>query len=187
VKHFTVTPSPQAHQIKLRLNAAHAPCYTKIVYPLFTAFTDERPLLVVPDLHQDLSFLNRVVAVAQKEGASLTFLGDYVDAVEARWADESGLRAIISALLELSHHHSAGCVFLAGNHDVAMVQATRHRAALLHAGDHEQVAKLDHALPHTARHAAGLALWTDDFLRTWRIATLAHGFLLSHAGVARCH
>lgn len=142
-------------------------------------------MLVVPDVHQDLGFLERVVVRAVKEGAVLVFLGDFVDGVNPQWRTPAALRAVAEALPELAESHEPGCVFLAGNHDVQALQVARHRAALLIAGDEEQVAKLDAALPGAPGYGSLLGAWSQAFLREWRLAEVAHGFLLSHAGVAR--
>ena len=140
---------------------------------------------MVPDVHQNLEFLELAVNRAQAEGARLVFLGDFVDAVDGRWRDPAALAAVARVLPELAETHAPGCIFIAGNHDVQALQLARHRAALLIAGDEEQVAKLDAAMPTAASYAKLLGAWSQDFLRGWRLAEVAHGFLLSHAGVAR--
>ena len=145
----------------------------------------DRPVLVVPDVHQDLGFLDRAVALAEAEGAALCFLGDHVDSYDPRWHGEAALRAVASRLPVLAETHPHGCVFLAGNHDVDAVRIARVRASLLFEGDEAGVARLDAALPAAAGHARLLGAWPQSFLRTWNLATIAHGYLLSHAGVAR--
>ncbi len=147
----------------------------------------ERPALVVPDVHQDLGFLQRAVTRAEREGAGLLFLGDHVDAIDPHWNQPAALRAVTRALPELAAAHRHGCRFVVGNHDVQAIQAARHRADLLLAGDGEQVAKLDHALPSAAGYGELLGAWTSEFLRAWHIGTTLHGFVLTHAGVARRH
>lgn len=145
----------------------------------------EKPILVIPDVHQDLAFLQRAVTRAEREGAALIFLGDYVDAINPHWNDPAALRAVSRALPELASNHRSGCLFLAGNHDLQAIQNARHRAALLIAGDSEQVEKLDRALPAAAGHGELLGAWSSDFLLSWSLAATFHGFLLTHAGVAR--
>lgn len=141
----------------------------------------------MPDVHQDLGFLERAVTFAQRESAALCFLGDTVDAANPRWRDPSALRAIANALPELADTHPHGCIFLAGNHDVDALRLGRLRAKHLLNGEAELVASLDAAYPAAIGYAHLLAAWPGAFLRTWNIATIAHGFLLSHAGVARRH
>lgn len=153
--------------------------------PVFLDPDPERPVLVVPDIHQDLGFFERSVTLATRHGASLLFIGDYVDAVDPRWREPAALTAITRALPELAENHPGGCVFLAGNHDVLALQAARHRAALLVAGDTEQVEKLDQAMPLAAGYADLLGAWSKEFLLRWSLASAAHGILVSHAGVAR--
>lgn len=147
----------------------------------------ELPVVVVPDVHQDFGFLERAVALAERERASLIFLGDYVDSINPRWRDPAALRAVSRALPKLAQTHRAGCVFIAGNHDVQAMQVARHRSALLLAGDRAQVEKLDNAMPTAPHYGALLGAWPKDFLLTWRLAAKAHGYLFSHAGVARRH
>lgn len=153
--------------------------------PALPALDAEQPVLIVPDIHQDVGFLQRVVARAEREDAALVFLGDYVDGIDPRWRDISALRAVARALPELAATHRRGCVFLAGNHDVQALQAGRHRAALLLAGEHEQVEKLDRAIPFAAGYGELLGMWSRDFLLGWKLSAIAHGTLITHAGVAR--
>ncbi len=155
--------------------------------PIHPEPDSELPVVVVPDVHQDLDFFQRAVALAEREEASLVFLGDYVDSIDPHWRDPASLRAVSRALPELALSHRGGCVFIAGNHDVQALQAARHRAALLIAGDRAQVEKLDNAMPSASHYGDLLGAWSKDFLLGWRLATTAHGFLLSHAGVARRH
>ena len=150
-------------------------------------FSPNRPVVVVPDVHQDLGFLDRAVAFASAEGAALCFLGDHVDAIDARWRSESALRATAAILPELAENYAPGCVFLAGNHDVDALRTARIRARLLLDGETERVAQLDAALPASSAYGRLLGLWPMDFLQTWGLVAVAHGYLLSHAGVARRH
>ncbi len=152
--------------------------------PLYE-FSPDRPVLVVPDIHQDIGFLDRAVALAGREGAALCFLGDYVDAVNPRWRGEAALRAVAERLAELALQHRHGCVFLAGNHDVDALRLAHNRARLLLSGDEEVVARLDAAQPSARGYAHLLGVWPAAFLRTWGLVATAHGHLLSHAGVSR--
>ncbi len=145
----------------------------------------DRPVLVVPDVHQDLGFLQRAAALAAQEGAGLVFLGDYVDTLDRRWRGEPAIRAIANALPELAETHPHGCLFLAGNHDVMALQIAYSRARQLLTGRAELLATVQDARQPEANYATLLGAWPQTFLRTWRIAAVCHGFLLSHAGVAR--
>ncbi len=140
---------------------------------------------MIPDLHQDLDFLDRSVALARREDATLVFLGDYIDGIHPRWKDPAALGAVADRLPELALGHGAGCVFLAGNHDVQALQIGRIRAGLLIEGREAEVAKLDAAIPAAPAYGRLLGAWPKDFLLTWRIAALVHGHLATHAGVAR--
>jgi hypothetical protein len=151
----------------------------------FVDFSPNAPVLVVPDVHQDVGFLDRAAALAAQEGATLCFLGDYTDAINPQWKGEAALRAVAERLPELAEHHPQGCVFLAGNHDVEALRVALVRARLLISGDEEKVRQLDAAVPAAATYARLLGAWPADFLRTWGLAAVAHGYLLSHAGVSR--
>ena len=153
--------------------------------PPFDPPSLDGPVLVVPDVHQDLGFVQRSVALAEREGAALAFLGDHVDAVTSQWRDASALRATARLLPELAETHRGGCLFIAGNHDVQAIGLARHRAALLVAGDGDMVAKLDAATPAAAGYGELLGAWSRAFLQSWTLASVVHGYLLSHAGVAR--
>lgn len=147
----------------------------------------DRPVLLVPDVHQDLDFLERAVDLARRESATLVFLGDYVDSINPRWRSPAAQRAIATALIELPRTHRPGCVFHVGNHDMQALRVARYRAALLADGNTAQITQLDAALPEAPSYAELPGLWPVSFLRTWRISSFVHGFLLSHAGVARLH
>lgn len=148
-------------------------------------FSPDRPVLVVPDVHQDIGFLERAAALAGKEQATLCFLGDYTDAINPQWKGEAALRAVAERLPELSETHAPGCVFLAGNHDVDALRIAHLRARHLLAGEEAFVAKLDAANPAAPTYSRLLGAWPAGFLRTWGLAAVAHGYLLSHAGVSR--
>jgi Calcineurin-like phosphoesterase len=148
-------------------------------------YSSDLPVLVVPDVHQDLGFLERAVALARQEGASLVFLGDYVDTIDPRWCGESALRAVAKALPEIAETHPHGCLFLAGNHDVMALQIAYSRARQLLSGDPARLAPVRDARQPDANYAALLGAWPQTFLKTWRLAAVCHGFMLSHAGVAR--
>jgi hypothetical protein len=142
-------------------------------------------VLVVPDVHQDLGFLGRAVALAASEGAGLVFLGDYVDTIDRRWRSEPAIRAISKAIAEVAETHPHGTLFLAGNHDVMALQIAYSRARQLLSGRPELLAPVNAARQPDANYAALLAAWPQTFLRTWRLAAVCHGYLLTHAGVAR--
>jgi len=148
-------------------------------------FSPDRPVLLVPDVHQDLRFLENAIALAQKEAAALCFLGDFVDGLNARWHTAAALKAIASQLAEVAQTHPHGCVILAGNHDVSALTLARLRARLLLEGNTSKLTQLDSTLPAATAYTELLRLWPTSFLKTWQIATIAHGFLLSHAGVSR--
>ncbi len=148
-------------------------------------FNPNGPVLIVPDVHQDLGFVDRATALAAREGATLCFLGDYADAINPQWKGEAALRAVAERLPELAESHPQGCVFLAGNHDVEALRVAHVRARLLLSGDEEKVRQLDAAVPAAATYARLLGAWPAAFLRTWGLVAVAHGYLLSHAGVSR--
>lgn len=169
-----------------RLNTGRRPPPFRAV-PLLSELPDEYPALLIPDVHQDLGFLERAAARARQEGAAIALLGDYVDGIDPRWREPAALRAIARAVTDLTLEHPLGCVCLVGNHDLQALQLARVRSAMLLEGDDSQVEKLDAAMPAAAGYGALLGEWSRDFLGCWRMATVAHGYLLTHAGVARRH
>jgi hypothetical protein len=178
----TAVPAASAHGFAVESAASLAG--NPRVGVAYEPFPD-RPVLVVPDVHQDLDFLESAIARAIAEGAALAFLGDHVDAVDARWGGPSALRAGARRLTELAETHAAGCLFIAGNHDVQALDVGRLRATLLLAGDEAQVARIDAIMPQAPAYGGLLGVWGRGFLRDWRLSAVVHGFLLSHAGVAR--
>lgn len=148
-------------------------------------FSPDAPVLVVPDVHQDLGFLERAVALASHEGAALVFLGDYVDTIDRRWRSEAALRSVANALTEIAETHPHGSLFLVGNHDVMALQIAYSRARQLLAGRTELLAPVHAARQPDSAYTTLLGAWPQTFLKTWRLAAVCHGFLLTHAGVAR--
>ncbi|AKC83558.1 hypothetical protein IMCC26134_13650 [Verrucomicrobia bacterium IMCC26134] len=148
-------------------------------------FNTELPVLVVPDVHQDLVFLQRAVALAEQEGAGLAFLGDYVDSINPRWRNAQALEDIAKALPQLAQSHRHGCLFLAGNHDVMALKTAHSRARQLISGHDDLIASLQAGLQPENNYSALIGAWPGQFLHTWQIAAVCHGFILSHAGVAR--
>ena len=169
-----------------RIEPRRKPPKLLAVLPL-VEIPDDRPALLIPDVHQDMDFFKRAVEYGRRESAVLVFLGDYVDSINPRWRSPAAQSAIATALPELARTYSPGCVFHVGNHDMQALRIARYRSALRSAGHTAQLAQLDATLPEAAGYAELLDLWPEEFLRTWRIASHAHGFLLSHAGVARLH
>lgn len=129
----------------------------------------DRPVLVVPDVHQDLRFLQRASALAAQEGAGLVFLGDYVNTLDRRWRGEPAIHAIANALPELAETHSYGCLFLVGNRDVMALQIAYSRARQLLNGRTEWLATVPEARQPEANCATLLGAWPQTFF-----AQLAH-------------
>ena len=79
------------------------------------------PIIAIADLHGQLEQLERLVArlemVTEWDDCALVFLGDYVDRGE-------DVPATIDMVLELLSRRPGGSAVL-GNHDLALVRATR--------------------------------------------------------------
>ncbi len=144
-----------------------------------------RPLLVVPDVHQNLDFFAAAVTRADSEGAGLCFLGDFIDGADARWREPAAMRAVARQIAELCEERPNDCAVLIGNHDYDALRVARFRQQLALQGDTKGIADLDAALPMAPHYAELLNLWPVQLLATWSIAAFAHDTLLSHAGVAR--
>lgn len=147
----------------------------------------DQPVLLVPDVHQNLAFLEAAVKRADIEGARLCFLGDFVDGSNPQWTGAAALRATAELLAELCTTRAAGCSVLVGNHDFDALRVARFRRAREVEGDRKAVAELDAALPSAPGYALLLELWPGALLETWGIAAFYHDMLMSHAGVARRH
>lgn len=147
----------------------------------------DQPVLVVPDVHQNLDFLEAAVNRADVEGARLCFLGDFVDGANPKWAGAAALQATAQTLVELCRSRGDGCMVLVGNHDFDALRVARFRRQRETEGDTKAVAELDAALPAAPGYAALLELWPEAFLESWGLAAFCHDTLMTHAGVARRH
>lgn len=142
------------------------------------------PIVVVPDLHQDIDFLTRVLqSIDRHAPAQVVFLGDYFDSYEPELEDEDLFREYCKILGNVASSQNGNAVFLWGNHDLPYYLA-RYR--------------IDPLLPKPPKGTVGMLsqfTWKKaeiieeelgvEFWRKLEIATTADGFLLSHAGMHR--
>lgn len=136
--------------------------------------------LVIPDVHQDIAWVDRILAREEIAADLIVFLGDYFDT--RRPPDEiATLEATCHHLASLQSRLGPKAVFLLGNHDIQYLEAKpacdRHRTPrhLIH---HCGASFRPSAARKIARHVP------LDFWYAARLFLVVNGHLLTHAGLA---
>lgn len=142
----------------------------------------DAPVLIIPDIHQDLAFLEQVCRLIDRvKPGRLIFLGDYFDPLLEKWEAAPAVEAFCRRLTSLASEWGKRATWLCGNHDMPYLLArynlptqegpvARDRIECFLQFTWEKAARLDACL--------GPGFW--DRLE---LVTNAHGFLLSHAGL----
>lgn len=142
--------------------------------------------LIIPDIHQNLSWVERVLAkedVAPRRPDLIVFLGDYFDS--HRPSEERATVAATCAWLNAAHERlGQRAVFLLGNHDVQYLEAKpacdRYRTPR-HLGTRCGAAFTHNNAKRIARDLS------PEFWRAARLFVCVNEWLLSHAGLAPGH
>lgn len=134
--------------------------------------------VLVPDIHQDVDFLQGILAHEDDGECSFILLGDYFD---PRGSDYASVSATCQALTEARARLGERLVMLCGNHD------TQYLEVLPRARSHQglDALRIHHATGNfTASKAKSIAQqWDESFVAQIEPLALAHGWLLSHAGI----
>ena len=126
---------------------------------------DQLPTLIVPDVHEDIDTLRRLIEVADLTGVPVVFLGDMFDTF--------GVRHIETADLYASLYQKPGWTVLLGNHDVQYISNPISRSPLLCSGyDRRTQSRVTQMLDQHPELSA-----------QFRLTTLVHGWVVSHAGI----
>ena len=139
-------------------------------------------LLVIPDIHENLEFLNYVLAAENPaDFDKVVMLGDYFDPHPPEETSENRLRAVAKTLKGLSETLGDKLILLCGNHDIPYY-ALRPACG---GGDGRPNTVIGGWLPDTSPERAAVinAVWDGAFWRRLEGAVLLDGWLFSHAGV----
>jgi hypothetical protein len=134
--------------------------------------------LVVPDLHQDLAWMERVLA-AETAWDRIVFLGDYLDTRFPRQV--ASLEETVDWLEDFASEHGDRVTRLLGNHDLPYLEVLQQ----LGAGAADPVTiRFPAGVEILPRHVQAVAAgWRSPFRRGFRLLAEVEGWLLSHAGI----
>lgn len=148
------------------------------------------PILIIPDIHQDARFLDRVLERGMSGGgvSGIVLLGDLLDARSARTERADQVEAVVRTVASLLERQDPPTKLLWGNHDWKYWEAKDEIAKAVRSGEGEDQQFLeahDYSL-----HASRLLFGKNpegDFLQVWNrhaaLVVFLRGHLLSHAGV----
>lgn len=150
--------------------------------------------LVIPDVHQDLAWVERILARENAEGTAadpgapprpdlVVFLGDYFDS--RRSPAEHATVADTCAWLDAARtRFGERAVFLLGNHDIQYLEA--RPACLARRTPRVLGTKCGSAFVHNTAKRIAKNL-SPEFWSAARLFVCVNGWLLSHAGLALAH
>lgn len=140
-----------------------------------------KPALVIPDTHQNIDWVNAILAKEAPSVSQIIFLGDYLDRKVTNAAAPSQTARFIAELPKRLPKHRL--TFLVGNHDLPYLfdlQNDRHP---------------DSPLPNPYSNGAYIPSYSQQvapyftaaFLQRIKPFALVEGYLLSHAGLHKSH
>ena len=143
------------------------------------------PIIIIPDVHQNDSFLERVLELHAPESVErYIFLGDFFDAKEPFFSDISALEQTLKLVGALCDKWKEKVVLILGNHDVLY----------FYNRDESGVGPLEknqlhqyYGIPDRAKLTLVRELELTCFWDRFQLAHFEQGFLFSHAGVNLDH
>ena len=140
-------------------------------------------LLLIPDIHQDLTFLSRILDREKLDRFDqIILMGDYFDARSEAFEGEMATRMTARFLLELVRQYRRKVRLLWGNHDIIYC---RLREYVLRVGA-EGIAREveDPELRETFQRTLWInESWPGEMWARFEMAVKADGWLISHAGI----
>lgn len=139
-------------------------------------------ILVIPDIHEDLGFLNYILTYEGTESFDhIVLLGDYFDAPPGVNPCDQRLRQVAERVLEIKQKVGDRMHLLCGNHDLpyyALRPACGNREG-------RPNRRIGDWLVDTTQARAEIIneVWDDAFWRDLKGAVLLDDWLFSHAGV----
>jgi hypothetical protein len=140
-------------------------------------------LLVIPDIHQDITFLSRILDRENLDHFDqIILLGDYFDARSDAFAGEAATRLTAKFLMELVSSYPRKVRLLWGNHDLVYC---RLREFVLRVGaDGIQEKGIDTEMCDLFDRALWInETWTSEMWFRLELALLQDDVLYSHAGI----
>ena len=143
---------------------------------------DNERVMVVPDIHQDIEFLEGIhKAITKEQFSRVIFLGDYFDAYREEMDDLGVFRSYCRLLNSLFENLGERATFLCGNHDLPYMLARNH---LESRKSPYPVSLLGWAWQFSWDSAAIIREEISPaFWECLQLATGAMGHVLSHAGL----
>lgn len=136
--------------------------------------------LVIPDVHQNIRWVEAILAKEAAEAGRIVFLGDYFDSKVESAADATETASYFS---KLSDRYQAEFTFLVGNHDLPyLYDLQRNRQP--NSSDGNPYSNGAYNAYLTPSIGAALA---KSFIASLEPFALVEGWLLSHAGVHPDH
>ena len=139
-------------------------------------------LLIVPDIHEDLSFLKSILAHEDLDSFDhVVLLGDYFDPQGVECPDAENLRQVAHTLFELKQTLGGRLHMLCGNHDLPYYALRPGCSG--HAG--RPNLEIGQWIDNTTYERAESinAIWDEAFWLDLKGAVLLDGWLFSHAGI----
>ena len=147
--------------------------------------------LVIPDVHQDLAWVERVLARENADGTAtdsaappppdrIVFLGDYFDSHRPP-RERASVADTCAWLNDARRRFGERAVFILGNHDIQYLEA-RSACLARHTPRHLGT-QCGSAFTHNAAKRIAKDL-SPEFWSAARLFVYVNGWLLSHAGLA---
>lgn len=144
------------------------------------------PTLVIPDVHQNHDFLNRILAAERVEDFEhVVFLGDIFDSRDIDFRGPKSAAKTATILKDMRRRLGSKLVLLYGNHDVPYFaeEAFRANGTLKKGYAHWALQELCVRPESHENSEAVHQVWSLAFWNYFKPFALINGHLLSHAGV----
>ena len=153
---------------------------TKQISLRMTVESSER-CLIIPDIHQNYQYLESVLEREPLDGfTDVVFLGDFCDAKEREYRGPKALKQTLTIVADLIAEYGEKIEILLGNHDVLYyyMQDLGNTNPLDRAIVMDYYGMPDREILSVCSDPAYREFW-----KRFRIATIKHNHLLTHAGV----
>lgn len=135
--------------------------------------------LIIPDMHQDVFWADLILQKEADQVGRIIFLGDYYDSHKAE-EEIATARETAAFLRSAKEQFQDRVIFLVGNHDLPYLEG----APLFARGQEDFSPAYPCSGFNPAKGVDIFREWDLSWLENFSLMTRAHGFLLSHAGVA---
>lgn len=148
-------------------------------------------ILIIPDVHQDFDFVNRIFEKEKDSCDQIIFLGDYFDTHKKEGQEVWGFRASCEYLkdLVLLSEGSDRMIFLLGNHDLKYIwhnNESSGRAVKIDA-PYYCSGTTESKINKFRKVFFDRGLKDSFFQKNFRLAYQTQGWIFSHAGILSYH